>query len=78
MSDWERPAIERTTKFVTSVETLDEAFAFVMGQVDQVDDLLNIEINAFFNSADDFKKKRFTVVVSGMSEFGVYAPESLS
>lgn len=78
MSDWERPAVEQTIKFATSVETLEEAFAFVMGQLSEVDDLLNIEIKAFFSSADDFKKKRFTVVISGMSEFPAYAPESMS
>jgi hypothetical protein len=78
MSDWERPAIEKTTKFATSVEGLDEAFAFVMNCLTQVDDVLNIEIKPFWSSSDDFSVKRFSVAVSGMIELPAYQPEGLT
>lgn len=77
MSD-ERPPIEKTTKFATTVHGLDEAFSFVMSKLNEVDDVLNIEITPIWSSADDFTNKRFGVAISGMIELPAYAPENLT
>lgn len=74
----ERPPIEKTTKFATTVQGLDEAFSFVMGKLDQVDDVLNINITPIWSSADDFETKRFEVSISGMVELPAYSPGSLT
>lgn len=71
----DRPPIERTTRFATTVEGLDEAFAFVMGHLDQVDDLLSVSISPVWSSSEDFNVKRFSVVVDGMAELDPYRPE---
>jgi hypothetical protein len=71
----ERPPIERTTRYATTVLGLDEAFAFVMGNLERVDDLLEVTIKPVWSSEDDFESKRFTVVVAGMAELPAYEPE---
>lgn len=73
----DRPPVERTTRYATTVQTLDEAFAFVMGNLERVDDLLNITISPVWSSSEDFETKRYSVVVEGMAELPAYEPEML-
>lgn len=74
----DRPPVERTTRYATTVHGLNEAFGFVMANLERVDDLLNITISPVWSSADDFETKRFTVAVEGMAELPAYEPERLT
>lgn len=64
--------IEVTTRYVTSVETLGEAWAFVMDRIDRVGPEPTVHISpvAIFNMRDiesePEPERRFEVVVEGM------------
>lgn len=56
------PNVELTRKYATSVDSLPEAWAFVMRYVDSVGEDPTININPFWTS----EARRFEVVVSGI------------
>lgn len=74
----ERPPVERVTRYVTTVPTMEEAFAFVMTSIDRVDTLLSVQIRAVWSTADDHEKGRFSATVEGMTELPPYEPELLN
>lgn len=67
-----RDEVEVTTKYVATVETVQEAFAFVMDKLDSVGDRPQIFINpitAFSADFDDDKcEEFFEVAVSGRTK----------
>lgn len=60
--------IEVTTKYVTTVDSLPEAWAFVMGRLDGLAGEPSIKINPVWSSRDDYAAARFEVTVSAMHE----------
>lgn len=65
--------VEVTTRYVTSVPTLAEAWTFVMDRIDRVGPDPTIEIKPVWiysmpSSTDDESERHFEVVVSGMIE----------
>jgi len=68
-----RTPIERTQRIATTVETLAEAWAFVMAHIDDVGPDPSVQIDPVwsrpFEADDDAEWPRhFSVVVSGMVE----------
>jgi hypothetical protein len=75
MMESETRPVEVTTRYVTSVPTLAEAWAFVMDRVDRVGPDPTIEIKPVWiysmssvTEGTDESERRFEVVVSGMVE----------
>lgn len=67
--------IERTSKLATTVDTLTDAFAFVMAHVDDVGSAPSVHITPRWWDdsnpwADNNPRYRFEVCVSGMVEDG--------
>lgn len=62
--------VEYTRRYATSVDTIAEAWQFVMGKVDEVGPRPHIEIIpvVVISMHEDEDEYRFTVVVSGMVE----------
>lgn len=60
--------IERTTRYATSVDDLNSAWAFVMAYLDRVGPDPSVEITPCWTitSDSDDMPRRFEVVVSGM------------
>lgn len=67
-----RTPIEKTTRYATTVETLQDAFAFVMGQLDTIGESPCITITPVMSWAVDGDpgdpERFFSVVVSSMVE----------
>lgn len=62
--------IERTVRLATTVNTLTEAWAFVMEHLDEMGDDPSIEIRPqwIVSSDSDENGREFSVVISGMIE----------
>jgi hypothetical protein len=64
--------IEVTTRYVTTVDNLSEAWAFVMERLDSVGPDPSVEISPVWTLSslpgDDEMPRQFSVVVSGMVE----------
>lgn len=65
-----RSPVEVTTRYATTVETLQDAFAFVMGELDGIGATPCITITPVmcWNTDDDDPERFFSVVVSSMLE----------
>lgn len=69
-----RTPVERTTRIATTVETLAEAWSFVMTHIDEVGPDPSIEIGPVWSRAADAMDvespwpRHFSIVVSGMVE----------
>lgn len=61
-----RSPLEVTTRYATTVDTLSDAWEFVMDHLDRVSDAPSVEISPTWSSDDDFRTPYFSVVVSGM------------
>lgn len=64
----QRAATEVTTRYATHVDTITEAFAFVMEHLEKVGPAPEVNIGPCWSSEDDFDSVYFGVVVSGMVE----------
>jgi hypothetical protein len=62
--------VERTTKYATTVDTLPDAWAFVMSHLDELASLgPSVHISPFWVYGDgDETTRRFEVAVEGMQE----------
>lgn len=62
--------VEKTTKYATSVDSLPEAFAFVMSKIDDLGESPSIYINPIwvYGGDEEGGKRKFEVAVDGMVE----------
>lgn len=64
----QRAPLEMTTRYATSVDSLSDAWEFVMDHLEKVGDAPSVAISPEWSSEDDFRTCYFTVVVSGTVE----------